>query len=135
MWISPSFSKNDNLENTTINYKIGDKDERPWGKWEVIDVGSAHIVKKITIKPGNSSSLQKHSGRNEHWIIISGIADIVIGKEKTTLTPNQTAFIPIGTVHRIGNSGNIDLVKIEIQTGHLLDENDIIRLKDKYGRS
>lgn len=118
----------------TILYKLGDKDNRPWGNWETIDVGQHHIVKRITIKPQGSVSLQMHNHRSEHWIIVKGIALVTVGNKVKTYSENEHIYIPIQEKHRIANNGPEPLIFIEIQTGDLLDEKDIIRFEDNYGR-
>ena len=117
-----------------INYKKGDKDTRPWGEWETIDVGVNYVVKRIKVNPGGKLSLQKHTYRNEHWIIATGKALVTLDNEKKEVIENSHVFIPVGTIHRVENIEKQELVFIEIQTGTILDENDIIRLEDIYNR-
>lgn len=117
------------------NYKKGDKDTRPWGKWETIEVGECFCVKKITVTPSNMLSLQKHNHRNEHWIIVKGEAIVTVGDEKFVKKANESIYIPKETIHRIQNDASSDVEFIEIQTGETLDENDIIRIEDVYGRT
>ncbi len=117
-----------------IRYNVGDKDTRPWGTWEVVDVGEKHIVKKLTLLPGQSVSLQLHHHRNEHWVIVHGIATVTLGDKLLSIPENENVYIPVETKHRIANDTNETLVFIEIQTGAVLDENDIVRFEDKYGR-
>ena len=78
--------------------------------------------------------MQLHKFRSENWVVIDGVARVEIGKEISTLKPNQSAYIPAGTNHRLSNPGNTDLVLIEVQTGSYLGENDIFRIEDNYGR-
>ncbi len=118
----------------TVVYKIGEKDLRPWGEWEVIDAGTNYIVKKICVLPHKKLSLQFHSHRNEHWIIVQGNPLITVGERVFTASQNSTIFIPVGEKHRIENQSDYSVLFIEIQTGNILDENDIIRLEDSYGR-
>ena len=118
-----------------VVYSKGDSDERPWGRWEVLDVGEGFCVKRITVNPGAKLSLQMHHHREEHWTIVRGTAMVTKGEETFELASNSHVFIPLETVHRIENKGP-DLVEfIEVQTGEKLDENDIVRLEDSYGRS
>lgn len=119
----------------TSAYSRGQSDKRPWGRWEVLDVGERHIVKRITVNPGHMLSLQYHDHRDEHWVVVRGKAVITLGKETISRKENETAYIPAGTVHRIGNEGPELLEFIEIQTGEILSEDDITRLGDNYGRS
>lgn len=116
------------------NYKIGDKDTRPWGNWETIDVNENYVVKKITVLPKGKLSLQKHHYRSEHWIITTGEGIVTLGQTTKKCTANEHIFIPVGQVHRIENQSTSPLVFIEVQTGEILDENDIIRLEDIYNR-
>lgn len=118
----------------TIKYKIGEKDTRPWGEWHTTDVGETYIVKKIIVKPHSKLSLQKHTYRDEHWIIAKGSGLVRIGNNTVSCHANEHFFICKNTLHRIENNTDNELVFIEIQTGELLDENDIIRLEDIYNR-
>lgn len=109
--------------------------DRPWGRFEVLDQGERFKVKRIFVNPGGTLSLQKHEHRSEHWTIVQGVATVTIGEETSMLKENEHAFIPVGAVHRIENRENVPLIIIEVQTGSLLSEDDIIRLEDNYGRS
>lgn len=116
------------------NYKRGDKDTRPWGTWEVLDSGEGFCVKRIKVTPGNILSLQLHHFRDEHWIIVKGEAVVTLGEDKFVKKSNESVFIPVETKHRIQNNTDTDMEFIEIQTGENLDENDIVRFEDSYGR-
>ena len=118
----------------SINYKVGDMDFRPWGKWETIDVGENYVIKKITVNPAGKLSLQKHKYRLEHWVITQGEGVVTLNDSVATYKKDDHILIPIGTIHRIENQTNEPLVFIEIQQGSVLDENDIIRLEDIYNR-
>lgn len=118
-----------------VTYQRGDSDERPWGRWEVLDTGDGFAVKRLTVKPGAILSLQLHHHREEHWVVVRGRARIVRGDETLELVRNQAVFIPIETAHRIENPGEETLEIVEIQVGDKLDENDIVRLEDRYGRT
>lgn len=118
----------------TVSYKIGDEDTRPWGHWKTIDVGEKHVVKRITVLPNQTLSLQKHAFRSEHWIIVSGLAEVTLGTQIFSAQENQHIYIPVGEIHRIANKSSSLLTFIEVQTGEILDENDITRLEDVYGR-
>ncbi len=107
---------------------------RPWGSYDGIDSGERFQVKRLTVKPGASMSLQMHHHRAEHWIVVEGTARITRGEEIFLLEENQSAYIPIGTRHRIENPGKITLQMIEVQSGSYLGEDDIVRFEDKYGR-
>lgn len=108
---------------------------RPWGKYDGIDNGERFQVKRITVNPGESTSLQMHYHRAEHWIIVSGIAEITCAEKVFLCTENQSAFIPQGSSHRISNPGKLPMEMIEVQTGSYLGEDDIVRFDDQYGRS
>lgn len=108
---------------------------RPWGKYDGVDVGERFQVKRITVKPGESTSAQMHYHRAEHWIIVSGIAEITCGEKTFLCSENQSAFIPQGSMHRIANPGKLPMEMIEVQTGSYLGEDDIVRFEDQYGRS
>lgn len=117
------------------NYTKGDKDTRPWGTWEVLESSNNYCVKKIIVKPNAILSLQMHNHRAEHWIIASGEAMVVLGEDTIYCKADKSIYIPVKTKHRIKNtSSNKDLVFIEVQTGETLDEDDIIRFDDSYGR-
>ncbi len=118
----------------TNNYKKGDKDSRPWGTWEVLDAGDGFCVKRICVTPGNILSLQLHHFRAEHWIIVKGEALVTLGDEKIIKKANESVYIPAETKHRIQNNTQNNMEFIEIQTGENLDENDIVRFQDSYGR-
>jgi len=110
------------------------KVHRPWGWYDSIDEGGRFKVKRIQVNPKASLSLQKHHHRAEHWIVVTGTAQITNGDKLITLTENQSTYIPLGEVHRLVNPGTIPLEIIEVQSGSYLGEDDIIRLEDTYGR-
>jgi mannose-1-phosphate guanylyltransferase/mannose-6-phosphate isomerase len=110
------------------------KVHRPWGWYDNIDEGERFKVKRISVKPGASLSLQKHAHRAEHWIVVKGQAVVTCGSKVETLTENQSTYIPLGETHRLQNSGISDLEIIEVQSGSYLGEDDIVRLQDNYGR-
>ncbi len=107
---------------------------RPWGYYQGIDLGSRYQVKRIVVKPNAKLSLQKHFHRAEHWVVVRGTAEIAVGSEVRTVHENESAYIPIGSVHRLANPGKIPLELIEVQVGSYLGEDDIVRLGDEYGR-
>lgn len=108
---------------------------RPWGWYDTVDEGARFKVKRIQVKPGASLSLQMHRHRAEHWIVVKGVAEVTNGDEVTRLIENQSTFIPQGKIHRLKNPGSTDLEIIEVQSGDYLDEHDIVRYEDGYGRS
>jgi mannose-1-phosphate guanylyltransferase/mannose-6-phosphate isomerase len=111
------------------------KVHRPWGWYDSIDEGSRFKVKRIQVKPGASLSLQRHQQRAEHWVVVTGTAEVICGDKTITLTENQSTYIPLGEVHRLSNPGVIPLEIIEVQSGGYLGEDDIERFDDTYGRS
>ncbi|SOO36154.1 mannose-1-phosphate guanylyltransferase/mannose-6-phosphate isomerase [Xanthomonas citri] len=108
---------------------------RPWGAYDSIDMGQRHQVKRITVKPGAVLSLQMHHHRAEHWIVVSGTAEVTRGEEVLLLTENQSTYIPLGVPHRLRNPGKLPLELIEVQSGSYLGEDDIVRFEDTYGRA
>ncbi|WP_165856247.1 mannose-1-phosphate guanylyltransferase/mannose-6-phosphate isomerase [Marinobacter sp. JSM 1782161] len=108
---------------------------RPWGSYDSVDAGHRFQVKRISVKPGEQLSLQKHHHRAEHWIVVSGTAEVTRNDETYLLTENESTYIPIGAVHRLANPGKIPLELIEVQSGAYLGEDDIERLQDNYGRT
>ncbi len=110
------------------------KVHRPWGWYDSIDAGPGFKVKRIMVKPGASLSLQKHAKRAEHWVVVSGTAEVTCGDKVMQLHANQSTYIPLGEIHRLANSGMVPLEIIEVQSGDYLGEDDIVRLDDQYGR-
>jgi mannose-1-phosphate guanylyltransferase / mannose-6-phosphate isomerase len=108
---------------------------RPWGWYDSIDAGPRFQVKRIMVKPGASLSLQMHHHRAEHWIVVSGTAEVTNGDRVILLTENQSTYIPLGTTHRLANPGKVPLEIIEVQSGSYLGEDDIVRFEDTYGRA
>jgi mannose-1-phosphate guanylyltransferase / mannose-6-phosphate isomerase len=107
---------------------------RPWGWYDSIDSGPRFQVKRIMVKPGASLSLQKHHHRAEHWIVVTGTAEVTNGDQVLLLSENQSTYIPLGQVHRLANPGKVPLEIIEVQSGSYLGEDDIVRFEDTYGR-
>ncbi|WP_250462451.1 mannose-1-phosphate guanylyltransferase/mannose-6-phosphate isomerase [Microbulbifer litoralis] len=108
---------------------------RPWGKYDSIGSGPRFQVKRITVNPGASLSLQMHHHRAEHWVVVSGTAIVEREGKETMLSENESVYIPIGTKHRLKNPGILPIELIEVQSGSYLGEDDIVRFDDKYGRS
>ena len=113
---------------------ITDVTDTCWGNYRTIELGDGYQIKKIQVNPGEAISLQFHHHRSEHWIVLKGTALVVNGDKELTLYENESTFIKQGEVHRLSNPGKITLVIIEVQVGSYLEENDIIRLEDKYNR-
>jgi mannose-1-phosphate guanylyltransferase/mannose-6-phosphate isomerase len=107
---------------------------RPWGSYDSVESGERYQVKRLSVKPGASMSLQMHHHRAEHWIVVSGTARITRNDEVFLLEENQSTYIPVGARHRIENPGKIPLHIIEVQSGSYLGEDDIVRFEDRYGR-
>ena len=107
---------------------------RPWGWYDSIDSGERFQVKRILVKPGASLSLQMHHHRAEHWIVVSGTAEVTCGDKVLLLSENQSTYIPLGEKHRLANPGKVALEIIEVQSGSYLGEDDIVRFEDTYGR-
>ena len=108
---------------------------RPWGSYDAIDSGDRFQVKRIKVKPGEKLSLQMHHHRAEHWIVVSGSANVTIDGKTQLITENESIYIPIGAVHALENPGKIPLELIEVQSGAYLGEDDIVRFSDRYGRT
>lgn len=107
---------------------------RPWGTYTVLEEGENFKIKRITVKPKSSLSLQMHHHRSEHWVVIHGEANIVNGDKTLTIKHNESTFIPAGNKHRLANQTDDELVIIEVQTGSYVGEDDIVRFEDVYGR-
>ncbi len=107
---------------------------RPWGAYTVLEEGAGFKIKRIVVKPGASLSLQMHHHRSEHWVVVSGTAEVMNGEQTMVLRANQSTYIPAGYKHRLANLGDTDLSLIEVQCGHYLGEDDIVRFEDIYGR-
>ncbi|HEX8098341.1 MAG TPA: phosphomannose isomerase type II C-terminal cupin domain [Pyrinomonadaceae bacterium] len=111
-----------------------EKEERPWGRYEVLEESGGYKVKRLEVKPGARLSLQRHSRRGEHWVVVEGTADVVCGEREFRLARGEHLHIPPGTNHRLGNSTDGPLALIEVQLGDYLGEDDIVRLEDDYER-
>jgi mannose-1-phosphate guanylyltransferase/mannose-6-phosphate isomerase len=110
------------------------KVHRPWGWYDSIDSGPRFQVKRIMVKPGASLSLQMHHHRAEHWIVVTGTAEVTVGDKVVLISENQRTYIPLGETHRLRNPGKVPLEIIEVQSGSYLGEDDIVRYEDTYGR-
>jgi len=107
---------------------------RPWGWYDSVDNGPRHQVKRISVKPGASLSLQMHHHRAEHWVVVKGTAEVTVGEKVVILGENESTLIPLGQKHRLANPGKVPLEVIEVQSGEYLGEDDIVRFEDNYGR-
>lgn len=117
-----------------LEHRFHKKVHRPWGTYEGVAMGERFQVKRITVNPGASLSLQKHHHRAEHWVVVKGTASVNRGEETLLLTEDQSTYIPLGVTHRLTNPGVIPLELIEVQTGSYLGEDDIVRFEDTYNR-
>lgn len=108
---------------------------RPWGTYTILEEAPRFKIKRIEVNPGASLSLQMHHHRNEHWIVVSGMARVVNGESDVLVGPNESTYIPAGNKHRLENPGVVTLVLIEVQSGEYLAEDDIVRFQDNYGRA
>ena len=118
-------------ESVKVHRTVG----RPWGTYTVLEEGPGFKIKRIVVKPGQSLSLQMHHHRSEHWVVVSGTAQVTNGERTLILRTNESTYIPAGNKHRLENPGLMDLVIIEVQSGEYLGEDDIVRFKDVYGRA
>lgn len=116
-------------------YRHHQRVHRPWGAFEAIGSGDRYQVKRLTVKPGESLSLQMHHHRAEHWIVVSGTARVICGDDSYLISENQSTYIPVGSRHRLENPGIIPLEIIEVQSGSYLGEDDIVRFDDIYNRT
>lgn len=108
---------------------------RPWGWYETLCLGDRFQVKRIMVKPGGVLSLQSHMHRSEHWVVVAGTAEVTVGEDVKLITENESVYIPLGTVHRMANRGQLPMYLIEVQTGSYLGEDDIVRYEDIYKRN
>lgn len=122
--------KADRRTETEVNTRV----HRPWGSYEVLDSGQNFQVKRLTVNPGASLSLQYHHHRAEHWVVVGGTAKVTRDGEVFTLTANESTYVSPSSIHRLENPSDEPLLMIEVQTGDYLDEDDIVRLEDNYNR-
>ena len=111
-----------------------ERDERPWGDYEVVDEGPGYLVKRITVRSGHRISYQRHESRAEHWFVVSGSGVATIDGEERPVSQGSALDIAVGAAHRIASDDGSTLTFIEVQTGDYLGEDDIERLDDDYGR-
>jgi mannose-1-phosphate guanylyltransferase/mannose-6-phosphate isomerase len=122
-------------QNNRSEHLLQRKVHRPWGWYDSVDKGDGFKVKRIRVNPGASLSLQKHLHRAEHWVVVKGVASVICGEgELIVLNEGQSTYIPKGELHRLSNLGSEPLEVIEVQTGGYLEEDDIVRIEDNYGR-
>ena len=111
-----------------------EREERPWGRYEVLEEGDTYKVKRIEVDPGKRLSLQSHKKRNEYWVVVKGPAGIVLDDEEFLLEEGKMVYSPIGAKHRLFNTNDYTIKVIEIQYGTYFGEDDIIRYEDDYKR-
>ena len=108
--------------------------ERPWGNYHKVFQEPGVWVKRVEVKPGARLSLQKHQKRSEKWVVVAGSGVAIINEVEIQVAPGSVVYVPLGAVHRIGNTGQVPLVFVEVATGNYLAEDDIVRLQDDYNR-
>lgn len=123
-------SENNNVKNIETQKTF----ERPWGTYTVIDEGKGYLVKTITVNPDQKLSVQRHNHRAEHWIVLEGKAKVIKGDKELTLTTGEFIDIAKKEIHSLQNPYKKPLKILEVQKGSIIDENDIERLSDIYGR-
>ena len=107
---------------------------RPWGWYQTMDLGNRFRVKRIQVTPGAKLSLQRHHHRAEHWVIVRGTAEVTRDAEVLLVRENESIYLPQGCAHRLSNPGRIPVEIVEVQTGTYLEEDDIVRIEDDFGR-
>lgn len=122
------------MKESRITYHVGEMGTRPWGEWQVLDLQSHVVVKKLLVYPGGRISLQRHQHRTERWIVTEGVATVLCDKNLMHLNVGESIMIPCGSLHRLSNQGTAPLALIEVQIGNYLSEDDIERFNDDYGR-
>ena len=136
-------SRVQDVKNLVSALKIAERSEasvharvyRPWGSYESLITSERFQVKRIVVNSGQKLSLQKHHHRAEHWIVVSGTAEVTCEDKVFMLGEDESTYIPLGHKHRLANPGRIPLELIEVQSGSYLGEDDIVRYEDDYGRS
>jgi mannose-6-phosphate isomerase-like protein (cupin superfamily) len=111
-----------------------ERDDRPWGYFQVVDQGAGFRVKRLCVRPGQRLSYQRHESRSEHWYVVSGRGVVTLDGVSREVGPGATVDVPVGAAHRAACAGEEDFVLIEVQTGSYFGEDDIERLEDDYGR-
>jgi mannose-6-phosphate isomerase len=111
-----------------------EKSERPWGRYEVLQEGATYKVKSIHVNPGKRLSYQRHQKRSEHWYVTDGSGEVTLDGKVQVVSRSSIIEIPQGMLHRISNTGNSELILIEVQTGSYFGEDDIERVEDDFGR-
>ena len=120
--------------NTTARTETVERTERPWGWYETVSEVPGNKVKRIRVHPGQQLSLQKHHQRQEHWVVVQGVARVTVGARVLDLAVGQHVDIALGEIHRLANTTTQPVEIVEVQFGSYLGEDDIVRLQDDYGR-
>jgi mannose-1-phosphate guanylyltransferase / mannose-6-phosphate isomerase len=110
------------------------QEERPWGSYIVLEEATGYKIKRVTVQPGHQLSLQLHHYRSEHWIVVSGFAEVDLNNSIQMVRKGESMFVPSGVKHRLKNPGIIPLEVLEVQIGEYLGEDDIVRFEDDYDR-
>jgi len=108
---------------------------RPWGSYESVMCGEGYQVKRLVVTAGKKLSLQYHQHRSEHWTVVEGEVHVTIGDDVMVLQCDESIYVPLGSVHRLDNRSDGDVVLIEVQCGDYLGEDDIVRIEDDFGRA
>ena len=111
-----------------------EKSERPWGRYEVLQEGATYKVKSIHVAVGKRLSYQRHQKRSEHWYITQGTGEVTLDGNISPISPSSVIEVPQGVLHRVHNTGSIELIFVEVQTGSYFGEDDIERVEDDFGR-
>ncbi len=115
--------------------RVGGREARPWGWFEILAIGLGYQVKRLSVEPGRRLSLQWHRHRQEHWVVARGSARVTIGADSLVLSPGGTLAVPKAAIHRLENASAVDPLEIvEVQIGAYLGEDDIVRIQDDFGR-
>ena len=115
--------------------RVQESDERPWGRYVVLDDEPGHKVKRITVLVGKRLSYQRHERRSEHWFVVAGNGVVLLDGEERAVSAGAAVDVPVGAAHRLHNTGEENLVFVEVQHGDYFGEDDIVRLDDDYGRA
>jgi mannose-6-phosphate isomerase len=113
---------------------VGDENERPWGRYDVVSDAGSYKVKVITVEPGCRLSYQRHERRAEHWYVVAGTGLVTLDGETIPVANGSAVDVAVGAAHRMANTGEGPLLFVEVQTGEYFGEDDIVRLEDDYGR-
>jgi mannose-1-phosphate guanylyltransferase/mannose-6-phosphate isomerase len=119
-----------NIQETQLHLTVS----RPWGTYTILENQAGFKIKRIVVNAGASLSMQSHQHRSEHWVVVSGTATVTCNEKTIIVTKNQSTYIPVGEKHRLENRGKIPVHLIEVQVGEYVEEDDIERFDDYYGR-